>query len=142
MYKEILLAIDLNDASSWAKALPTAVQLASSFGAGLHVMTVVPDFGMSMVAQYFPAGYEQQALQDAQAKLDGMLQAELPAGVQAQRLVAHGTIYKEIVEAADRLQADLVVMASHRPELKDFLLGPNAARVVRHFPGSVMIVRG
>ena len=42
---------------------------------------------------------------------------------------------------ADETNADLIVMASHRPELKDFLLGPNAARVVRHANCSVLVVR-
>ena len=37
---------------------------------------------------------------------------------------------------------DLIVMASHRPELKDYLIGPNAARVVRHADCSVQVVRG
>jgi nucleotide-binding universal stress UspA family protein len=35
----------------------------------------------------------------------------------------------------------MIVMASHRPELKDYLLGPNAARVVRHAECSVLVVR-
>jgi len=33
------------------------------------------------------------------------------------------------------------VLASHRPDLKDYLLGPNAARVVRHADRSVFVVR-
>jgi nucleotide-binding universal stress UspA family protein len=32
-------------------------------------------------------------------------------------------------------------MASHRPELGDFLVGPNAERVARHFEKSVLLVR-
>jgi nucleotide-binding universal stress UspA family protein len=32
-------------------------------------------------------------------------------------------------------------MASHRPELSDYLLGPNAARIVRHAKQSVLVVR-
>lgn len=32
-------------------------------------------------------------------------------------------------------------MAAHRPALKDYLLGPNAARVVRHSNCSVLVVR-
>jgi len=32
-------------------------------------------------------------------------------------------------------------MASHRPALKDFLLGPNAAKVVRHAKCAVMVIR-
>jgi nucleotide-binding universal stress UspA family protein len=35
----------------------------------------------------------------------------------------------------------VIVLASHRPELKDYLLGPNAARVVRHAKCSVLVVR-
>jgi nucleotide-binding universal stress UspA family protein len=32
-------------------------------------------------------------------------------------------------------------MGSHRPELSDYLLGPNAGKVVRHAKCSVMVVR-
>jgi nucleotide-binding universal stress UspA family protein len=42
---------------------------------------------------------------------------------------------------ADKLGCDAIVMAAHRPELRDYLLGPNAARVVRHANQSVLVVR-
>jgi nucleotide-binding universal stress UspA family protein len=32
-------------------------------------------------------------------------------------------------------------MGSHRPNMSDYLIGPNAARVVRHAPVSVLVVR-
>ena len=68
--------------------------------------------------------------------------AECPLdGISVQGHVAHGTIYDEIMKAANALKCDLIVMASHRPELKDYLLGPNAARVVRHARQSVFVVR-
>ncbi len=35
----------------------------------------------------------------------------------------------------------MIVMASHRPEMSDYLLGPNAARVVRHARRSVSVIR-
>ena len=56
--------------------------------------------------------------------------------------MATGTAYEEILTTARSFGADLIVMASHRPELKDYLLGPNAARVVRHSDVSVLVVRG
>jgi nucleotide-binding universal stress UspA family protein len=62
--------------------------------------------------------------------------------VPVQHIVGHGTIYREILVRAERTKCDLIVMASHRPELQDYLLGPNAARVVRHAKCSVMVVRG
>ena len=50
-------------------------------------------------------------------------------------------MYEVILAVAKGIDADLIVMASHRPELKDYLLGPNAARVVRHADQSVLVVR-
>jgi nucleotide-binding universal stress UspA family protein len=38
-------------------------------------------------------------------------------------------------------EADLIVVGSHRPAMKDYLLGTNAARVVRHAHCSVLVVR-
>ena len=56
MFKDILLAIDLNDEGSWAKALPVALDFVGASGGTLHVMTVVPSFGMSIVGQFSPRG--------------------------------------------------------------------------------------
>lgn len=141
MYTSLLLPIDLNHESSWIKALPTAVELCKAFAAELHVITVLPDFGMSIVAQQFPADFEEKAAIEVRRKLDELLLARLPEDMPATRMVAVGTVYEEVLEAARKIDADLIVMAAHRPELKDYLLGPNAARVVRHFTGSVMVVR-
>jgi nucleotide-binding universal stress UspA family protein len=143
MFKEILLPIDLNDPSSWKKALPVALQLVDKFGCKLHLMTVVPAFGMAVVGGYFPPDFEKKAIAAANDKLHEWSREHLPAGVTAQHIVAHGTVYEEIVETRKKLGdgLDLIVMASHRPDLKDYLIGPNAARVVRHAQVSVLIVR-
>jgi nucleotide-binding universal stress UspA family protein len=141
MYKNILLTIDLNNDHSWTKALPTAIALARTFEAQLHVMTVVPDFGMSIVGQYFPPDFEQKAIDDANKRLHAFIREHLPEGVSGKHIVAHGTIYQEILAMADKVDADLIVMESHRPELKDYLLGPNASKVVRHARQSVLVCR-
>jgi len=141
MYKTILLPIDLNQESSWEKALPTAVEYCKTFGATLHILNVVPDFGMSIVGSYFPEGFEQKALEGAREALHNFVRQNVPDAVAVQHIVGHGTVYNEILRVADEIKAELIVLAAHRPELKDFLLGPNAARVVRHFDGSVLVVR-
>ncbi|MDJ0971615.1 MAG: universal stress protein [Kiloniellales bacterium] len=141
MFKDILLPVDLGNAESQRKAVKTAVHLAKTAKAQLHVMTVVPDFGLSIVGSFFPEGYEKHALDEASKKLHAFVQAEIPKSVKVQHIVGHGTIYEEILRAANELGCDVIILASHRPELKDYLLGPNAARVARHAACSVMIVR-
>lgn len=141
MYRKILLPVDLNEESSWRAALPTAVEYCRAFGAELHLMTVVPDFGMTAVAQYFPEDYADQAIADAKTALDKLSAEHIPDGIKVRCTVGYGTIYEEILEAARKTKCDLIAMASHRPALRDYLLGPNAARVVRHADCSVLVVR-
>lgn len=141
MYKEILLAIDLEEESSWKKALPVAIELCRSSGARLHALTVLPELGPSIVSGYFPKDYEARMIADAGKRLNDLLEAELPEGVQARPIAAQGTVYKIVIDTAEGIGADLIVMASHRPERRDYLLGPNAARVVRHSDKSVLVVR-
>jgi len=142
VFRDILLPVDLGDDSSWIAALPAAIAQARAFGARLHLITVVPDFGMSIVGSFFPEGYEDKALAAAAERLHAFAADHVPEDVPVQHIVAHGTVYEEILAAAGRVGADLILMGSHRPALSDFLLGPNAARVVRHAPCSVLVVRG
>lgn len=142
MYKTILFAVDLNEKSSWARALPTALELARAFDAKLHVITVVPDFGMSIVGSFFPEGYEKKALAEAASGLRDFVAANAPDDGAVVCDVGHGTVYEEVLAAAGRIGADLIVLAAHRPAQKDYLLGPNAARIARHAKCSVMVVRG
>ena len=141
MFKHILLPVDLDQESSWAKALPVALGLCRDKGADLHVLTVVPDFGMSIVGQYFPEGYEQKVAAKVLAELHAFVKANVPGDVAVQHIVGEGTVYEVVLRIAGEIGADLIVMAAHRPELKDYLLGPNAARIVRHADCSVMVVR-
>ena len=69
MFKDILLAVDLGDPESQEKAVSTAIEQAKTFGARLHVITVVPDFGMSIVGGFFPKEHEQEAIDAANEAL-------------------------------------------------------------------------
>ncbi|MEP4379796.1 MAG: universal stress protein [Alphaproteobacteria bacterium] len=141
MYKDILLPVDLEDSASSAQALDVAVAQAKALGATLHVLTVVPDFGMSVVGSFFPDDFAEKALAETATRLDAYVDANVPDGVATRQMVAHGRIYNEIINAADSAKADLIVMSAHHPDISDYLLGPNAARVARHANQSVLIVR-
>ena len=62
MYKGILLSVDLAHNESWKKSVTTIIEYAMAFGSTLQVVSVVPDFSMSMVAAYFPKDHEEKAL--------------------------------------------------------------------------------
>ena len=141
MFKKVLIPIDLTNRDNEEKAVAVAIQQVQISKASLHVMTVVPEFGLSLVGAYFPKDYEEKAIEEANVQLHEYVKETIPAEIKVQHIVAHGTIYSEILRIAEEIGCDLIVMASHRPELRDYLLGPNAARVVRHAACSVLVVR-
>lgn len=141
MFKKILLPLDLSGSPAQDKAIEMAVQLARTFGSRLHAMTIVPPFGEGFVSSFFPSDYQEKAVAAASKALHALVRERVPEDIPVQHVVSSGTIYEEILAFARKHGTDLIVMASHRPELSDYLLGPNAARVTRHAACSVMVVR-
>ncbi|MEH6564434.1 MAG: universal stress protein [Halopseudomonas sp.] len=142
MYNKILLPIDLNHQQSWSKALPTALNFCQTYDASLHVITVLPDFGMPLVGGFFPKEYADQAKKTMTENLRAFVKENIPKDVKVQRIVADGKAYEAILRMAKKIDVDLIIMASHkRKRLEDYLLGTNALRVVQQSKRSVMIVR-
>lgn len=141
MFKKILLSVDLNDAKGSVKPAEAARELARMTGAELHVVNVVPDYGMAMVGSYFGSGQAERAMSDARAAMTAWAGEALP-DLPADRLhVIKGTIYDKILRLSEKIGADAIVVGAHRPELEDYLVGPNSARVVRHAKQSVIVIR-
>jgi len=141
MYKNILLAIDLNDEASCRKPLLAAVELARTFGARLHVLTVVREVEAILEAKAAPLGYDLVAA-DLENRIAALIRRADASDLKPNILVTHGaSIYAEILGVAEEAEAELVVVGSHRPAMKDYLLGTNAARVVRHARCSVLVAR-
>ncbi len=82
MYTEVLLPVDLSVPASWRKVLPTAIDVCRTYGGRLHVLTVVPDFGMGMVGRYFPDELEDRILKESR---EALIYSHGPSGVSPTR---------------------------------------------------------
>lgn len=140
MYRKMLAPIDVSEPSSWAKALPVALELARTFLARIHATTVVRDVDAIWRAQYSVMSYDSM-ISHAETELAGILAKAFPKDVSVEFTVGRGSIYSEILRIADDIGADLIVMASHRPEMRSYLTGANAAKVVQHARCSALVVR-
>jgi nucleotide-binding universal stress UspA family protein len=141
MYKNILLAIDLDDEASCRKPLLSAVELARKFGARLHVLTVVREVEAMLQARAATLAYEVIA-SDLENRMAALIRRASASDLEPNILITHGaSIYAEILGVAEEAGADLIVVGSHRPAMRDYLLGTNASRVVRHASCSVLVAR-
>ncbi len=102
-------------------------------------MTVVAAV-QTAVAQYIPPEAHKHVVEEAKTQLN-LIAAETGLGENASTVVREGAIYHEVLAEAQDTGADLIVMGSHRPAMATYLLGSNAARIVRHATCSVMVVR-
>ena len=139
MYSSILVPVDLEEPSSWSRSVPTALALARCFQARLTMTTIVEDRVAARDAQWSAIGYR-ELLATADARLV-LLADELRGDLLMETRGGTGGVAGGILAVADELEADLIVLASHRPEMRDWLIGANAARVVRHARCSVLVVR-
>ena len=141
MTDRILCAVDLTHEDDARKILKRAGQLAGWEGAALSLVTVLPDYGSSFVGSFFQEGLLSEAAEAARVALHGLADEVLPDHGEVQCIVEIGTAYEKVLEAAEMCKADLIVVGAHRPGFRDRVIGPNAARVVRHAQVSVLVVR-
>jgi universal stress protein F len=139
MFSSILVPIDLDQPSSWTRSMPAAAAMADAFKAELTLMTVITDHDASARAAWSAVSYG-ALVEETTRQLAQRADRDFGQHKAAVR-VGSGPIYAAILDAAAAIDADLIVMASHRPAMRDFLLGANAARVARHARCSVLIVR-
>lgn len=139
MYSRILVAVDLDEPSSWQKPIATGLALADCFGSKVALAYVVPDAVLMLQAQWSVSSVR-AIMEEARIKLMNVVR-DHAAGRDMEEIVGSGSVYAGLIEAGETFQADLIVLSSHRPEMKDYLLGANASRVVRHAKCSVLVVR-
>ncbi len=140
MYKRIILAVDLAEASATPKGMAEALELAKAWGGALRLVNVQPVVPATFM-EYVPADFDAEQTKRATEQLDELVaKVDLPADRKSGAARAGGIFHELLQEAAD-WNADLIVVGSHRPVMSDYLLGSNAKTIVRHAQCSVLVVR-
>jgi nucleotide-binding universal stress UspA family protein len=140
MYKKILVPVDLAEPSVAKPAIERACGMAQQSGGTVRLVNVLPMTPV-MLAEYVPPDFDVQQRKSAE---DAMATIASECGLnegRASGVVRQGGIYHEVLEEAQSIGADLIVMTSHRPAMRTYFLGSNAGHVVRYAKCSVLVVR-
>lgn len=140
--KKILLATDGSDAT--IKVDEWAAMIAKATGAHIVIVTAYnPPMTIrkrgSVMVEELRQKYEQEAKEIVAEVEDDLAKLGVTA---TSGLAVEGPPAESILKACEEVQPDLIVMgAGGETELKDFLLGSVAERVVRHCEVPVTIVK-
>ncbi len=154
-YRTILYATDLTENA--ARAFSHAMDLAQTYDAELHVLHVMPEMDASVVS-YVASIVGEDRFSDLELEheddMQTIIRAKVDAFVRANMedvesslshvksiQVHHGAPVAEILLAADKLNADLVVLGSHGKGMMNYaFLGSVAEKVLRKSHRPILIV--
>ena len=140
--KQILVPIDFSDCSR--KALKYAIPLAREHKAAISLVHIVPTVSAAFgeYAAFEGTSITKDICDRAEGDLSKLVVDEIRGLVATDVLVRTGSPADEIVNIAEKLPADIIVISTHgRSGLKHVLLGSVAERVVRHAHCPVLVVR-
>ncbi len=134
--KKILVAVDIGREGGNDTLMETAKSLAKSADGEIYLLHVIEPVPKRVLLE-LPQESIARHLSDAEEDMSKMLsQYGYSNGV-----VREGPPSNEILKYATEINADLIVVHSHDPDLSDYFIGSVAGRVVRRAHCSVHIVR-
>jgi nucleotide-binding universal stress UspA family protein len=140
MFKTILLPIDIAEPEAAAPAIERATALAQASGGTIRLIYARPIFPETWM-EFVPPHFDEAQRASADAKISEIA-ARIPLPEErVSSIVRMGSVRQQVLREAERIGADLIVVGSHRPAASTYLLGSNAATVVRHALCSVLVVR-
>ncbi len=134
MYKKIIVCLALDHGIS-AQALELARLMKDEDGKILAVHVYETPGGT--VSAYLSEEDVAKGLETARKRLDD--RAEGLDDVETVMLRGHSG--RAITDYAEQIEADCIIVGSHKPDLSDYFLGSTASRIVRHAPCSVHVLR-
>ena len=138
MYTTILYATDLSE--NHFKMCQKAAEIAAYFHAKLYLMHVIePPASLQLAQGLGFAEFDHPIKTDAEAVMRTLGDAlNIP---EAQQFVAIGSIKTNILNKADELACDLILIGSHTPSHLPTFLGSTAHAVVKHAKCDVLTIR-
>lgn len=112
MFNKILVPVDIDYPKTAALVYQKAVQIAGSTGAEIRLVSVMPGYSMPIVAAFI----SEEMVKEAKAQLRKSLETFIRDNCKEPitYTIKTGKNWEEIVKAADKWEADLVVVYHNR----------------------------
>ena len=140
--QKILVPVDFSAHS--AKAVQTAIEFAKAFSAEVHLLHAY-SLPVGVVGPYdyqIPANILGEMRDSAARRIDEEVKKVSDQGVTATGMITEGVPAQAIVDAAEQISADLIVMGTRGlTGLKHVVLGSVAERTIRHASCAVLTVQ-
>lgn len=141
MFNKILVPVDLSTKDTTEKLCMAANELAQKYHAEISLMTVVPDYGLPLVASYFSEGAQDKVKAEMKQELSKL--AEMYFKSQPEIRLVQGKRRQVILKEIDAFSADLVMIGCRHKKSRSNqrLLGSTGSAISDRAGCSVLVVR-
>jgi len=140
MFKKILVPIEVDYPEAAKAVYEKAATLAKQSGAEIQLVSVMPGFGMPIVASYISDNVRQEAAESFKKSLEEFIQNNCDKTVPFK--VRTGKNWEEIIKAADKWGADLIVVYhNRRRDINEIFSNSCSQRVADNANCSVLRLR-
>ncbi len=141
MFSKILVPLDVDYSKAAAAVYRKAAELARCCGAEVRLVTVVPGFGMPIVAAHIPEEVRKQTGKRVREAMKQFIEEHCDKSVSYE--IRTGKNWAEIIDAAKDWGAELIVVYhNRRSAINEVFSGSCAERVADHAGCSVLRLRG
>ena len=140
MFKKILVPIDVDYPKTAAAVYRKVATIAKLSGAEIRLVSVMPGFGMPIVASYISDEVRKEATDRFKESLDEFIENNCDEPVSSR--IRTGKNWEEIIKAAEKWGADLIVVYhNRRREINEVFSGSCSQRVSDNANCSVLRLR-
>ena len=140
MYNKVLIPMDLEHEDMFPKAVALAQQLIGDEAGEIHGVYVdqnlVHHGNFSLSEETI-----KQAQEDMKKQVKSLFKKYVPEHLRGKCRVRGGVVYDTVLEEADKVKPEAIIVAAGRPGFSSYLLGSNAEKILRHAHCSVFVIR-
>ncbi len=140
MFKKILVPVDIDYPETAAAVYQMTVEIAKLSGAEIRLVSVMPGFGMPIVASYISNEVRKEVTDRFNESLEKFINDHCREPVS--HTIRSGKNWEEIIKAADKWEADLIVVYhNRRHEINEVFSRSCSQRVSNNANCSVLRLR-
>lgn len=140
MFTKMIVPVDIDYPETAVAVYQSAAKIAERSGAEIRLVSVMPGFGMPIVASYISAETRKEIVDRMEESLKAFIKNNCEESVSCE--VRTGKNWEEIIKSADKWQADLIVVYhGHSHDISEVHSGSCARRVTENATCSVLWLR-
>jgi nucleotide-binding universal stress UspA family protein len=141
MFKNILVPIHLEYKKNHKKLFVGALSLLDKENGKMTLLNIDENSAHSRIYPILDENNEHEYEQSALKILKEIAEENSLPIDKVSFVIEHGSVYQKILEEAEKIKADTIVMMATKPGLDSYFISSTAARVVRHSSCEVLIIR-